>query len=225
MERRNIVVGDVHGCYYTLKTLLFDVVKISSDDFIYFLGDLIDRGPRVKPTLDFVIDLWQKKKAVAIRGNHEEMLLNSLSDPIALINWEYNGCQTTLDSFNVSHPRDIPQGYIFFFESMPFYVELEKYILVHGDLDFDSEDPFKNTQYLVWGRSRKAIPHKVGMRKVVVGHTPMPLNEIINSLNQWKIFLDGGCVYARSIYKQNLGHLCALDLNTNELYYTYCRDF
>ncbi|MFN3781080.1 MAG: metallophosphoesterase, partial [Candidatus Kapaibacteriota bacterium] len=173
----------------------------------------------------FVIDLWQKNKAIAIRGNHEEMLLNSLSDPTALINWEYNGSRATLESFKVSHPKDIPQDYVFFFESMPFYVELENYILVHGDLDFDAENPFQNTQYLVWGRSRRADPNKTKMRKVVVGHTPTPLNEIIISLNQWKIFLDGGCVYARSIFKQNLGYLCALDLNSNELYYTYCIDF
>lgn len=225
MGKRNIVVGDVHGCFYTLKKLLFEVVKISSDDFVYFLGDLIDRGPRVKETLDFVIDLWEKDRALSVRGNHEDMLINSLSDPIALVNWEYNGCRTTLDSFKVNHPNDIPQYYLFFFESMPFYIELEKYVLVHGDLDFEAEDPFKNVQYLVWGRSRKAIPQKIGMRKVVVGHTPTPLDDIKNSLVQWKIFLDGGCVYAKSIYKQNLGYLCALDLDTNELFYTYCVDF
>ncbi len=225
MKQRKIVVGDVHGCFLTLKNLLFDVVKIGSDDMIYFLGDLIDRGPRVKQTVDFVMDLWKKKRAISIRGNHEEMLLNSLKDSMALKNWEYNGCSTTLSGFNVNHPKDIPVTYLHFFETMPLYVELENYVLVHGDLDFDADDPFKNPYYMVWGRSTKAVPEKIGMRKVVVGHTPRTLDVIINSLSQWKIFLDGGCVYANSPFRQNLGYLCALDLSDEKLYYIYNLDF
>lgn len=219
MEQRRIVVGDVHGCYLTLKKLLSEEIRISSSDIIYFLGDLIDRGPRVKETIDFVLDLWRNQKAIAIRGNHEDMLLQSLTDPIALVNWEYNGCETTLRGFKVGHPLDIPAEYIHFFESMPLYIELEKYVLVHGDLDFDSDDPFRNKHYLVWGRSRRVVPEKIGMRKLIVGHTPTPLDEIIASVGSWKIFLDGGCVYANSPFRSNLGYLCAFDIDNERLYY------
>ncbi|MCX7909814.1 MAG: serine/threonine protein phosphatase [Ignavibacteria bacterium] len=225
MIQRRIVVGDVHGCFFTLKKLLLEVVQIGESDKIYFLGDLIDRGPRVKQTLDFVIDLWEKGKAVAIRGNHEDMLLQSISDPIALVNWEYNGCQTTLYGFNVKHPKDIPVNYIHFFESMPFYVELEKYVLVHGDLDFNSPDPFENKYYMVWGRSRKVVPEKIGMRKLIVGHTPTPLDEIMSSINGWKIYLDGGCVYAYNPFKSNLGYLCAFDIDSETLFYVFNQDY
>ncbi|MGC8748459.1 MAG: metallophosphoesterase family protein [Candidatus Kapaibacteriota bacterium] len=223
--QRKIVVGDVHGCYLTLKKLLTEIVKINSEDMIYFLGDLIDRGPRVKQTVDYVLSLWEKGNAVAIRGNHEDMLLKSISDPFALLNWEYNGCESTLRGFNVNHPSDIPNGYLHFFESMPFFVELEKFILVHGDLNFDLDNPFEDKYYMVWGRSRRIEPEKIGMRKLIVGHTPTPLPEILASLESWKIFLDGGCVYAKSPFRVNLGYLCALDLDSNQLFYIYNCDF
>lgn len=221
MKQRRIVIGDVHGCYLTLQKLLVEEVKLTSNDFVYFLGDLIDRGPRVKQTVDFVVELWEDGKALAIRGNHEDMLLNSLVDPFALINWEYNGCQSTLQSFNVNHPADIPSYYIHFFESMPFYIELENYVLVHGDLNFDLDNPFEDKHYMVWGRSHRINPEKIGMRKLIVGHTPTPLPEIKRSLERWKIFLDGGCVYANSPFRTNLGYLCAYDIASGKLYYTY----
>ncbi len=225
METSRIVVGDVHGCFLTLKKLLFEVVKITSSDFIYFLGDLIDRGPRVKQTVDFVKDLWERGKALSVRGNHEDMLLNAIDDPFALINWEYNGCDATLKGFGVDHPKDIPVDYIHFFESMPFYVELENYVLAHGDLNFDLDDPFEDKHYIVWGRSQRVDPAKIGMRKLIVGHTPTPLDKILDSINHWKIFLDGGCVYANSPFKKTLGYLCAFDIDKGKLYYTFNCDY
>jgi len=225
MKQKIVVVGDVHGCYLTLKKLLEEEVKLEENDIVYFLGDLIDRGPRVKQTVDFVIDLWLNGKAIAIRGNHEDMLLQALDDPIALINWEYNGCFSTLSSFGIGHPKDFPASYLHFFESMPFYIELEKFVLVHGDLDFDSDNPFENKHYMVWGRSKKVKPERIGMRKLIVGHTPTPLQEIIESTKGWKIYLDGGCVYAGSPFRNNLGYLCAYELVEEKLYYTYNVDY
>ncbi len=221
MKKRRIVVGDVHGCYKTLVELLERIVKIAPSDEVYFLGDLIDRGPRIKETVDYVMDLFSKEIARVIRGNHEEMLLLSLADPAYFETWWYNGADQTLASFGAKTLRDISPKYIDFFNSLPYYIEFEDFVLVHGDLDFKSEDPFQDKYYMVWGRSKIVVPEKINYRKLVVGHTPTPLPNVISSLNSWKIYLDAGCVYAHKFLNSGLGYLCALELDSMNLYYVY----
>ena len=45
MNQRRIIIGDIHGNYDGLIALL-DMVAPGIDDMVYFLGDLIDRGPK-----------------------------------------------------------------------------------------------------------------------------------------------------------------------------------
>ena len=45
---RRIVIGDVHGHYDTLLRL-FDAIAPNEQDWVYFIGDLIDRGPQQFP--------------------------------------------------------------------------------------------------------------------------------------------------------------------------------
>ncbi|HBK64061.1 MAG TPA: serine/threonine protein phosphatase, partial [Cyanobacteria bacterium UBA11166] len=53
MTHRQIVIGDVHGHYDTLMTLL-NAIAPSEEDRVYFLGDLIDRGPKSAQVVEFV---------------------------------------------------------------------------------------------------------------------------------------------------------------------------
>ncbi|MCX7880573.1 MAG: serine/threonine protein phosphatase [Ignavibacteria bacterium] len=225
MKQRRFVIGDVHGCFKTLEKLLFVEFKFKKNDKLFFLGDLIDRGPRVKDTLEFVYDLYEKGQANVVRGNHEQMLLNALEDPFELYNWFYNGSERTLSDFGVNHPSEIPKKFINFLSDMPYYIEFEDFVLVHGDLDFTAEDPFSNTYAMIWGRSTLIIPEKIQNRKLIVGHTPTPLQKIIKSIQEWKIFLDGGCVYINYPVKGDLGYLCGFELNSKKLYYTKNVDF
>ena len=68
---RTVIVGDVHGCCAELQELLARV-GFSDDDHLYFVGDLVGRGP---DTLG-VLALAQQLGAVAVRGNHEQKLLS-----------------------------------------------------------------------------------------------------------------------------------------------------
>ena len=54
---RQIVVGDIHGCVHTLSELLFQKVKVTTEDDIYFLGDYVNKGPDSKGVLDLILDL------------------------------------------------------------------------------------------------------------------------------------------------------------------------
>ncbi len=61
-----LILGDVHGCYKTLKKLISQF----PNEEVCFVGDLIDRGPSSRLVLEFVIDSGYK----SVKGNHEEMV-------------------------------------------------------------------------------------------------------------------------------------------------------
>ncbi len=71
---RIIIVGDVHGCLDELNALLTKVNYRPENDILYFLGDIINRGPFSKKTYFRIKEL----NAVSLLGNHELYLLNKI---------------------------------------------------------------------------------------------------------------------------------------------------
>jgi serine/threonine protein phosphatase 1 len=61
-----LIIGDVHGCYKTLKALLS---KCPQDE-VCFVGDLIDKGPSPKSVVEFI----RGEGLLSVKGNHEEVL-------------------------------------------------------------------------------------------------------------------------------------------------------
>ena len=71
---RTLAIGDIHGCLTALKALL-DFVAPAPDDRLITLGDYVDRGPDSHGVLDLMIDLHTQGRVIALRGNHEEMMI------------------------------------------------------------------------------------------------------------------------------------------------------
>jgi hypothetical protein len=67
---RTIIVGDVHGCRDEVERLL-ELLGFVESDALYFLGDLLSRGPDPEGVLALV----RRTKARSIIGNHDDALI------------------------------------------------------------------------------------------------------------------------------------------------------
>lgn len=220
------VIGDIHGCIKTLRHLVEEEISPSSEDVLFFLGDLVDRGVNSKGVVDYILSLRDQSLDLrVIRGNHEVMLLGAGTSEERFELWMRNGGYTTLSDFRIrvdsfSGPeaaRKIPMEYIDFFNKLPWYLETEGFFLVHAGLNPVSRDPLDDTDAMVWSREEEYPEDLLKGRKLIHGHTPVPAESILLRIADPRsriINLDGGCVYRGF---PGLGHLVALNLETGEL--------
>jgi serine/threonine protein phosphatase 1 len=84
---RDFVVGDIHGMFSHLRALLAGVNFDGTQDRLFSVGDLIDRGPDSHEATRWLAYPWFH----SVRGNHEQFALDS-DDPEQLDLWvRYNG--------------------------------------------------------------------------------------------------------------------------------------
>jgi serine/threonine protein phosphatase 1 len=110
---------------------LLDQLALASTDELYFLGDLIDRGPDSKGVIDLVFSLKEKgHKVRCLTGNHEDALLIATKDQSFFYQW-YDGWggRQALESFGVHFAAAIPQLYLDFFKKLEYCIEVDNYIL------------------------------------------------------------------------------------------------
>lgn len=209
---RRFVIGDIHGCAKTLRHLVTEGMKLATDDELYLLGDLIDRGPDSKGVLDFVFELRSKGFTVrSILGNHEEMCLQASSSGRIMDTWLANGGIATLRSFNADGPGDIPHQYRQFMQLLPYYILLDDFVLVHASLNFSYKDPFVDTEAMLWQRDCIVDRTRIGGRRIISGHTPVTREKLEATLAGDRIMLDNGGVFHE---RPGFGCLAALELNS-----------
>jgi serine/threonine protein phosphatase 1 len=225
------VIPDIHGCVNTLKALIEEQIKPALSDELYFLGDYIDRGPESRAVIDYIRALSRDEYLVKpLKGNHEDILVQLYDAEIQskkprflrFLNrnkrsWYTIGAKETLKSFRISHIRDIQPEYIEWMRNLDYFVSLEKFILVHAGLNCKIDDPFTDTQSMLWLRDYEILPEKTGNRKIIHGHVPVDLQFINYSIkNDIYRFIDldnGPYLSGRDGY----GNLVALELTNMEM--------
>lgn len=167
---RTLAIGDIHGCYQSLKRLESSA-KFKPEDKIITLGDHIDRGPDSRSVLDWLIDR-SENGSVALRGNHELMMLSARSNADTYRDWIACGGNAVLTSFEVDDIDDIPERYWRFLDrKLQPYHSTDTHIFVHAnvfpEMELDEQPGFM----LYWDSSVQRDRHSSG-RTIICGHTP-----------------------------------------------------
>lgn len=211
---RIFAIGDIHGCSQTFRKLISEGIRPTKQDHIYCIGDYIDRGPDSKGVIDFILQLRHEGYHIhTLRGNHEQMMLESKGDRQARLDWYINGGDKTLKSFGVSYFEEMDPLYQEFFRRTRYCFQTPDFILVHAGLNFNRKDPYEDRDAMLWIRDFKFDSKRIGGRTIIHGHTPEPLEMIINQKKKGMINIDAGCVYK---HKEGFGHLVAYNLTDRE---------
>ncbi|MDP9055930.1 MAG: serine/threonine protein phosphatase [Pseudomonadota bacterium] len=194
--QRVYAVGDIHGRADLFAAL---IAAIDDDDrrrnrvrgaaaqtTVVLLGDLVDRGPDSARVLSLAQD-WQSRRRVRILcGNHEEMLLESLTDLNILRAYlRCGGCETVL-SFGIDQDAyaaatheelqawmadHIPGAVLEFIRSFEEQVQIGDYLFVHAGIRPGVAHDEQQRSDLLWIRE-PFLSHDGDHGAVVVhGHT------------------------------------------------------
>ncbi len=214
-----IAIGDIHGCRTALERLLDELSPQPTDQLI-FVGDYIDRGPDSKGVIDRLLTLREAQDCVFLRGNHEAMMLDYLSDGDWNL-WQMNGGVETLESYSVDADGTIPDEHKDFLQETRVYHETEEFFFVHAGLKPDltvAENKERHGEdVFLWERSHLQAPNLAWEKTVVCGHTPQP--QPIDRPNL--ICIDTGCVFAPRFGQ---GSLTAVRLPEREWISVSCLD-
>jgi len=222
--KRRIVVGDIHGCFKTLKRLIENKINITLDDQIFFVGDYIDRGPLSSEVLKYIISLQKAGYMIyALRGNHEEVLLNSYTGTTFNYKTHLVYEPGNVGLFN-SEGKIFPPLYVWLLE-LPYFIIVDTAIIVHAGVNFKHQDPFSDFDSMLWKRRRDYSSNELNEKRIFAGHIVHKLKDIEFALKNKTAYIpvDNGCVYANR-GKDDVGSLVAVDMDTLQLYRQKCID-
>lgn len=197
--KRTFAIGDIHGEYDKLIKLISKAKIDFNTDKLIFLGDYIDRGPKSKEVLEYLIELQQcEYDIVFLRGNHEQMLLDHLNNkPHVTEIWLYNGGYATKNSYKDkdNNGNYIPIEHVRFINDLPYYYEYGNYYFVHAGFQPGYNPENCPKQQMLWIRDEFIYSDYDWGKKVVFGHTPQ--NEPLFMDN--KIGIDTGATFNRML--------------------------
>ena len=215
-QPRRLVIGDVHGYYQGLQELIA-LLKLSSSDQVYFLGDLVDRGPESSKVVDFV----KENSYTCLLGNHEQMMIAALSNlspnSSVLQMWLQAGGSETLQSYSCKqHLWD----HLAWFKLLPNHLDLGDYWLVHAGVDPDLPLEAQSSQEFCWIRRdfhNMPTPY-FGNKVIVTGHT---MTFTFSGVEPGQVVQGAGWLgIDTGAYHPESGWLTALDISTQTVYQT-----
>jgi protein phosphatase len=213
------IIGDVHGCFDELVALLeklgYDAeeregrtqYRPPEGRRAVFLGDLIDRGPKIAEVLGLVMSMVRAGYALCVPGNHEIKLLRKLNGKDVKLT---HGLQETVDQLAATSPAFRADVAAFIDALVSHYVlDDGKLVVAHAGLKEELQGRGSGVvrQFCLYGETtgetdEYGFPVRYdwaaayrGRAMVVYGHTPVPTPEWVNRT----ICIDTGCVYGGAL--------------------------
>ena len=213
---RDFVVGDIHGCYYSLDKAMREVSFNKDIDRLFCLGDLVDRGPYSEAVADLLNEPW----CYSVLGNHEQYCIevhsqlvdDDIKKDIRNNHITYGG--EWFYCLSDERQKELAKR----FDELPIMINLEvngKHIgLAHGDIkDWDvtsqlvkeAGDAIESSVIngVIWGRTRirqKNGIHAKGVNHIFLGHTVV--RDIVSLGNVH--YIDTGAVFGGKLSLINI---------------------
>jgi len=219
-------IGDVHGCADELEELLADLGYARDGEGVWrhpegrkavFVGDLVDRGPRIVDTLRIVMGMVKAESALCVPGNHDMKLMRKLRGRDVQLT---HGLKDSLDELERERPEFRDRVASFIDDLVSHYVlDDAKVVVAHAGMkeEMQGRGSGKVRDFALYGETTGetdefGLPVRYnwaaeyrGKAIVVYGHTPVPEPEWVNRT----INIDTGCVFG--------GRLTALRYPEKEL--------
>jgi protein phosphatase len=212
------LIGDVHGCYDELVALLVKLghsvdwgeegprVRAAPGRKLVFLGDLVDRGPKVSEVLELAMSACTDGSALCVPGNHDMKLMRALRGKKVMV---AHGLAESLEQIETRENRapGWKERVVRFLDDLVSHYVLDggKLVVAHAGMREDMQgrgsgavrefalygettgetDEFGLPVRYPWARDYR------GDAMVVYGHTPVPEPEWLNRT----INIDTGCVF------------------------------
>lgn len=226
------VTADIHG-YYEAFMQLLRKMNFGKEDYLYILGDTIDKGPESFRVLETIM---HEENMELILGNHEEFFLEALKSRvygkrnfIDMELWCNHGGEKTFEEF-MQMPEQRQQEIFRYLSTRPLYRIVGDTVLVHGGVLLH-RDQYASWEELMQEQDRQTLlwtkeefltrPFEVNLSgRVIFGHTPTSEIQRVRGERQTpgKVWLDGKRMGIDGGYLYG-GTLIAVCLESNELYY------
>jgi protein phosphatase len=206
------IIGDVHGCATELFELLMTLGYAPDDSGVWrhpagrkavFLGDLVDRGPRVPDVLRTAMAMVEAGTALAVPGNHDLKLMRKLRGRDVQIT---HGLAESLQQLEGETPEFRERVANFLDDLVSHYVlDGGQLVVAHAGMkaEMQGRGSGKVRDFALYGETTGetdefGLPIRYnwaaeyrGAAHVVYGHTPVPEPEWLNRT----INIDTGCVF------------------------------
>ncbi len=194
MKDHTLIVGDVHGCFYELMTLLKKVNYSSSKHQLILVGDLINKGPYSLKTLQFAYE----NQIQCVIGNHELKFIRYIEKGLQL--------PPKLEQLKKEMGADLKK-WLDYINSWSTFIEKENFLVVHAGLVPEQHPSQSRAEQLAnirhWDGENMCSQNKghpwheyyKSEKLVVYGHWAR--QGVLQKSNS--LCLDSGCVYGRQL--------------------------
>lgn len=197
MTHLTYAIGDIHGCADALARLLAEIARHSGgrEHRLVFLGDYIDRGPDSAGVLRILqyIDRTEGERATFLMGNHERMLLDAYEKPFGVTAWLENGGRSTLTSFGIHDPEELPRAALNWMSGLDTVHEDERRYYVHAGFRPGRSGIDPDVEARLWMRQPFLTEDFDFGKHVVHGHTPQKTGR--PDVHRFRTNIDTACVF------------------------------